>query len=214
MSFASIRFTAACAALSLACSATPSLAQTAQHCLGVQLANSGSACIGVAKCYVKAMKKGTAVDPACISKRATVLATKFATEEALANCLLEGGAGTVSGMIDSAVDSIGTSLTLGGGKCAATKMIALGKECKGFFRCNAKAAAASDSVDPACLAAHQGKATKGFTKAEAKFTCATTGDQGAREGDVSALVDGVFTTLLNGGTTTTTPVSSTSSTAP
>ncbi|HYC57395.1 MAG TPA: hypothetical protein VEL28_20860 [Candidatus Binatia bacterium] len=187
-------------------------AQTAQLCLAGQLRGASNACKAVAKCYSTAMKKGTAVSEACVSVQSTRLGVIYGEIEALGNCLTSDVSSEVVAAFGDQIEALGTALTLGGGKCAATKMAALGKECAGYLRCYAAGAAMSETVDPSCLAAHEGRLTKSFTKAEAKGGCAVTGDQATLEAMVGDIAAGTYTLLRGTGTTTTVPTSSSTST--
>lgn len=87
-------------------------------------------------------------------------------------------------------------------KCLSAKLKATGKKAAAKLACEAKAATKLNPVDLDCL----GKARTGFmtafTKAEtqAKGACATTGDAGALESTVDALVQSVVGALPDGGT--------------
>lgn len=194
---------------------TPSLspAQTAQVCLASQERAVGVQCKGVSKCYASAMKKGVALDPACLLRKAGALSFHLAEAEALSNCLVEGAAATVAAQVEADMDAIASALTLEGGRCAASKMTALGKECAGFFRCNAVADGSSSTVDPSCLAVHAARQATAFAKAESKGGCVTFGDGAGLEAQVSMLVEGAHNLLRGSGTTTTTTTTSTTSTS-
>lgn len=132
---------------------------------------------------------------------------------ALGTCLTEQMAPTVAAAIGDGLDPMANALTMAGGHCASKKMGHLGKECAGYFRCYAVGAAGSSSVDPACLAVHQGKLVKTFDKAERKGNCVVTGDRATLEAMVASLADEVFVILRGTGTTTTTTTTATSSTS-
>lgn len=193
----------------------PSLssAQTAQVCLASQERAVGTECKGVSKCYANALKKGVALDPSCLLRKAGALSFNLAEAEALSHCLVEGAAATVAAQVEADVSTIAAALTLEGGRCAASKMTALGKECAAFFRCNAVADGSSSTVDPSRLAVHAARLAAAFAKAERKGGCVTLGDGAALEGQVSLLVEGVHDLLRGSGTTTTTTTTSTTSTS-
>lgn len=191
-------------------------AQTApQTCLAQQLNASGRICKALARCYARAMQSGDALDPACLSTAARRLGTIMTEVEdlALGACLTERTAPSVAATIGSGLDPMATALTLSGGHCAGKKMGYLGKECAGYFRCYAVGAAGSSSVDPTCLAVHQGKLLKTFDKAERKGNCVVTGDRTTLQAMVASLVDEVFVILRGTGTTTTTTTTATTSTS-
>jgi len=184
-------------------------AQTAQLCLAGQLRGAGNVCKAVAKCYTVAMKKGGAVDPACVSTHGARLAPIYSELEALSTCLVEGAAGDVVDGFADDVASIASALGLDGGKCAGIKMAALGKECAGYLRCYAAAAASSQDVDPGCLAVHEEKLLKSWNKADAKG-CPAVGDRLTLQGIVGDIAASTFSLLRGTGTTTTTVGASTS----
>ncbi len=203
----SLPYLAAAIALALATvGAAPAFAQpvTAQQCLAAQLRISGSGCRGIAKCYSKAMKEGSAVSTSCIDLKQD--AVKFFIEpvEETAHCLVNGQGDSVCEQMEAGLDEIANDLTLAGGKCAAKKMKALGRACNGFFRCNAAADAASSSLDPECLAPHAARLVDSFAKFDAKGGCATMDDASALQGKVADLVDAVRVVFRGMGTTTTT----------
>lgn len=194
---------------------TPSFssAQTAQVCLASQQRAVGVQCKGVSKCYANAMKKGVALDPACLLRKAGALSFNLAEAEALSNCLVEGAASTVAAQVEADMNTIALALTLQGGRCAASKMTALGKECAAFLRCNAVADGSSSTVDPSRLAVHAARLAVAFTKAESKAGCVTLGDGAVLEGRVSLLVEDARNLLRGSGTTTTTTTTTSTSTS-
>jgi hypothetical protein len=199
------------AAALLAPSLSP--AQTAQVCLASQERAVGNHCKGVSKCYTNAMKKGAALDPACLTRKAGALSFHLAEAEALSNCLVEGAATTVAARVEADMNAVALALTLEGGRCAASKMTALGKECAAFFRCNAIADGSSSTVDPSRLAVHAARLAAAFAKAERKGGCVTSGDGAALEDRVALLVEGTHDLLRGTGTTTTTTTTTSTSTS-
>jgi len=105
---------------------------------------------------------------------------------------------TVAGFAASAALAKPTPAT----KCLSAKLKAVGKKAAANLACEAKAAQKLKAVDSACL----GKADTGFATAfskaetQAKGACATTGDAGALEATVNALVQSAIGALPNGGT--------------
>jgi hypothetical protein len=184
--------------------------QTAQSCLAAQTRAAGRVCSGVGRCYVKAMKKGTTLDQACVDQRELRLAFSFDEIELLGRCLVEGAATDVFTLIDDGQSSHASSIGLDAGKCGAKKMGAVAKLCSGLLRCYAKAAGQSQSgPDPACTDKHTAVLSKLFSKAARKGPCA--GDQAALQESVESLADSVFMTVRGSDTTTTTTSTSTSS---
>lgn len=187
-------------------------AQTPQACLAQQLRASGRICKAFARCHAVAMKSAESVDPACFDGAARRLGMLFAEIEelALGACLTEGADSAVATAAKARVDAIASALTPGGGRCAGKKMGYLGKECSGYLRCYAAGAAASSSVDPACLAKNQENLQKAFDKTERKGDCVVTGDRATLEAVVAALSEEVYVILRGTGSTTTTSSTSTS----
>ena len=187
---------------------------TAQECLASQQRFAGKSCRGIAKCYVKAMKQGTAVSAECISKTLVQLVNSAAETELLANCLVDNEAGNVGNQVEAAVDNMANQLMLTGGRCAGRKMGATGKVCNSFMRCSATADAASTTLDPACTSTHADRMIHVFNKIEdSPLTCVTTGDQPTLQAEAQSLADAVQMVFRGTGTTTTT-TSTTSSTIP
>lgn len=189
-------------------------AQTAQSCLADQLRAAARICKGYARCDAVAMQSGNAVDPQCFADRAQRLLSLFEEIEALAMgvCLIEGADADVATLVANGTDAMASALTLAGGHCASRKMGGLGRECSGYLRCYAKAAAHSSDVDPDCLFAYQQRLVRIFNKAEARGPCVTIGDRAAREAQVASLAADVFALLRTNGTTTTSSSSTTSTT--
>lgn len=190
--------------------ALPAVAQTtAQECLAAQQRAAGAACKGIARCYAKAMKEGTAVSATCIDIKQKRLIFFVEEVEAVANCLVKGEMRSVGDQLQLGLDEVGNDLTLTGGRCATIKMAGLGKACNGFFRCNAAADRESTTLDPACIAVHAARLADTFEKIEGKGSCATTGDVSTLQGKVANLVDTVHVTLRGTGTTTTSSTATT-----
>ena len=80
-------------------------------------------------------------------------------------------------------------------QCTALKYKVTGKEAYVKSRCFSKAAARGGMVDPDCLSAAELKFSNGFTNAEGKGDCFTTGDAGAIEAKVDAFVDDIAATV-------------------
>jgi len=186
-------------------------AQTAQACLDSQLRAAGTACRGVGKCYVKAMKKGVDVDPSCILSRSADLYGKFGSVESTSNCLVEPGSADVWTAIEDAMSDFESQLDAAGGKCAAKKMGGLGKGCKQLHTCYAEAAAASNSVvDLTCINKAKSKIASVFEKAEKNGVC--DGDVTTMTDDDADLAEANNIYLLGSGTTSTTTSTTNTST--
>ncbi len=191
----------------------PGSADTKQECLTSQLSYSGSICRGMARCYTRPMRRGTAVDSECIPGLRAKQGSQFFGAESEADCLTEPGADSVSDMQEPVLDNSANSLGLSGGKCAAKKMGALGRECKQLLRCYAAAVADNPSiVDTNCLDSAQSTLVSLFNRYEVVYTCDTNGDGSTLSSDFADLADDIYSYLRGSGTTTTTTSTTSTST--
>jgi hypothetical protein len=76
----------------------------AQKCTGSKLKATGKKAAAKLKCHEKAIKKGIAVDPACLAKAEEKFADAFAKAEAKGGCLTTGDTGSIEGLVDTFVD--------------------------------------------------------------------------------------------------------------
>ncbi len=184
----------------------PAAAQTLQTCLVSQLQYAGTACRGLARCYVKAQRRGLAVDPSCISERVAEVEARYANTEALGDCLVEPAGTDVANLLTAAVASWDSAVSSSPDKCGAKKVGALGRECKQILRCYDESVTAAASVDPTCIGNASSKQLKIFTRVEAKYplVCDTFGDASALDAQVQQASDDVYTYLRGTGSTTTT----------
>jgi len=191
-------------------------AQTLQSCLATQIQYAGTTCRGMAKCYVKPMRKEIGVDPGCTPERDLEVQSRINSVEALGDCLVEPAGSTVANMLTSSVDGLAASLNgTSSGRCGAGKMGALGRACKQMLRCYTDAVYDSVPVDPVCLDQATNNVISVFDRMETKFAgqCDTTGDAAARNADLTTLTDDLYDYLRGTGTTTTsTTVTSTTTT--
>lgn len=198
--------------VSVALPATSS-AQTAQICLSNQTRGAGTNGRGAMRCYVKSMKRGDTVDPACISKAESKLTSKYTNTESISNCLTEPAAASVWGTIQPFVTSSATALNTNGGRCSSKKMGALSRAFKQMMRCYAYVAENSmPAVDPDCLLDAQSKLTSTFARLEERYTCLTANDAATLGADADTVSSTIFDYLRGIGTTTTSTTTSTSST--
>jgi plastocyanin len=202
------------------CVASPAAAKPtpAAKCLAAKLNAAGKKASAKLACEAKAAVKLKPVDSACLGKAETGFATAFAKAETQAKgaCATTGDAGAVEATVDALVQSALAALpdggTKGGGKCASSKRKATGKAALANLLCRSKAATKGTGVDPACIEKAEAAFLKAFTKAEQKGGCATTGDQGALDGQVGDFVDQVAAQLS--GATSTTVTTTTVTTGP
>ena len=80
-------------------------------------------------------------------------------------------------------------------KCALAKLKAATKKANAELKCQKKALATGQSVDPACLAKAQAKFAQAFANAEAKGGCKAEGDAPQVQDTVELFVDDVVTAL-------------------
>lgn len=184
----------------------PASAQTLQTCLVSQLRYAGTACRGLGRCYMKALRKGFPVDSACLAERQAELESRYANTESLGDCLVEPAGTDVANMLVSAVAAWDSAVSTSPDRCGSKKMGALGRECKQLFRCYEKSVNDVVAVDPTCVDKASAKQLKIFTRVEEKmpFTCDTTGDAAALDADVQQAADDVYSYVRGTGTTTTT----------
>jgi hypothetical protein len=83
-------------------------------------------------------------------------------------------------------------------KCTSAKFKEAGKKAAGKTKCRSKAVGKGEAVDAACLTKAEGKFSAGWTKAEGKGDCATTGDVATIEAKVDAFLADLVTELTGG----------------
>ena len=80
-------------------------------------------------------------------------------------------------------------------KCAVAKLKAATKKANAELKCQKKALATGQSVDPACLAKAQARFAQAFANAEARGGCKNAGDAPAVQDTVELFVDDVVTAV-------------------
>lgn len=170
-------------------------AQTVNSCVGKKLTCVSAFAVAHDRCYAKAAKAGTALDPVCTQKaRAKFTGPKgcIAKSERKAGCLTTGDADalatTVEGFVDDLVAALDPGFPTGlKNKCTAGKHGCVGTKVKALLQCHVKAAK-KGVLDPTCTAKAMAKFDGGtkpakacFTKLEQKPGCVTTGDRDALE---------------------------------
>src|SRR5262249_7243500 len=169
-------------------------------CTAKELSLAGARSLGKAKCHSKAIAKGTALDPACLTKADATFSAGWAKAEAAGDCFTPtGDEAAIDAKVDAFLDDVVTDLVNAPGpsKCTSKKLTLTGKKAASRLKCYTKAAAKGVGVDPPCLQKVADKFTIGWTKAEGAGDCqAGTGDVGTIEGKVDALVDDVASELL------------------
>jgi hypothetical protein len=150
-----------------------------QKCAVKKLTAVAKELSGKLACNTKALKKGVGIDTACLTKAHEKFSSAFDAAEAK-GCATMPDAGTLEGIVDSAVGAFVAALPDGGtdeGRtCAASKLGASGKKASGELACQAKATNKGTTVDPLCLGKAKDKFETAFSKADSKGGCADPGD--------------------------------------
>src|SRR5215468_1084171 len=169
----------------------------AQKCTAAKLKAAAKKLSAKLACYAKAASKNAPVDDGCLGKAETAFRTAFSKAESKGGCIPNGDATPVE--VEDFIQSLVTALpdggTKAGGKCAAGKRKAAGKKAMAQLLCYARTATKNVPVDAACLGKASANLGKAFSKAEKKGGCATTGDAGAVEDAVDAIVGQVVAAL-------------------
>lgn len=175
-------------------------ATTAQRCAAGKIKATGVAAERLLGCHATAMKRGTAVDQACLDRQTAKLASSFARAESRGGCVTSGDAAALDACATSFVGDVAAAVVGGADddsrRCAAVKLKATGKTAGRTLTCHAKAASQGATVDPACVAKADAKFTQTFAGADAQYACAAEGDGGAvASTDVAPFVDAVVRAL-------------------
>jgi cysteine-rich repeat protein len=187
-------------------------ADPAGQCAAGKLKASGKKAAGKTKCYAKAVGKGTAVAPACLTKEETKFDGAIAKAESKAGCATPGNGPVLEQLVDEFIDDVVVALTPGDDgarKCAAAKLKATGKKADAKLKCEAKPLPKGGSVDAECLAKAEAKFSAAFSKAEAKGGCTVTNDAAAIEQRVDELVEAIVAAVTATTTTATTATTTT-----
>jgi len=167
----------------------------AATCISAKLKAAGKSAQKLLTCHAKAVKKGEAVDPACLSKASDALAPSLAKAESKGGCVTVGDSARLSALVDAIVSRTNTELvpTLGASTCSSLKLKAAAKRAAAGLKAHAKAVkVASAAKLGATLTTAADKFSSLFAKGETKADCLTTGDD-ARAGDtVDATLDAVY----------------------
>ena len=146
-------------------------------------------------CHSKASKKGLAVDAACLTKAGDGFSSSFAKAESKGGCLTTGDASVVERLVDGSTNiTVGSLAPLAvASVCTASKLKFSGKRASSMLKSHSKAMKKSDSTKlPGDVAKAATKFDTGFTKAESKADCQTTGDTATMAAAVDAGLDGVL----------------------
>jgi hypothetical protein len=184
----------------------------ARRCAATKLKAAGLTASGLLGCHASAVKRGAAVEVACLAKVQGKLTSAFSRAAAKGGCASSGDAGAIASALDAFVTGVTTALADGGTsdgrRCAAVKLQATGKKTSTKLGCQARAVTKVQAVDPGCLVKAEGKFVRAFAAADARYVCAAEGDAATIEGahvdplvaeivaGVPATTDGVV--VLNG----------------
>jgi hypothetical protein len=173
-----------------------------QKCAAAKRKLAGKKIAALTVCDAKAAAKGTTVDPGCVSKAKAAFMTGWSAIEGKGGCFTTGDEASIENKVDAHQTDLESTLKVTGttpSKCTAAKFKAAGKKGACKLGCSAKAALTglplSDPTVMASLTACSMKFSAGFTAAEKKGDCRTTGDAGTIEGEVDAFVTDVTSEL-------------------
>jgi hypothetical protein len=136
-------------------------ATSADKCAAAKLAAASRKATRQLACYAAALKRGTAVDPACLARADARFATAFARAEAKGECPIPGDAASVEGDVDACVVQLvsDTPPECAGAleDCSAIPCCpARGLACQGGVCCGASGAGCGVGFPPCCSGACSG----------------------------------------------------------
>jgi len=157
--------------------------QAADRCGGSKMKAAGRYAQALLTCHSTATRRGESVDPACLSKASSKIASAFQKAEDRGGCVTNDDEVATESSLGVDVDAVLAALAPDPNDdartCAASKMKASGKHLRGILTCYSKGAARSVGLDPGCIPKADEKLTKAFTKAETKPGCTTVNDVAA-----------------------------------
>ena len=106
-------------------------------CTSSQFKASGKKFSSKATCYSKAVQKGVAVDPNCLTKAETKFTSAFGKAITKGDCLTSIDASTVETTVNSGIDQLRSTVNAsaaGPSTCDAKKIKAAGKKAQGKLR--------------------------------------------------------------------------------
>ncbi|HYC00527.1 MAG TPA: PQQ-dependent sugar dehydrogenase [Candidatus Limnocylindrales bacterium] len=168
------------AALVVGHAANASADPAADRCGGSKTKAAARYAKDVFSCHAHALRSGETVDAGCTATAATRLGTAFRKAEALGGCATaddEGGAQAIVDAARAAVDALlAPEQTDQARLCAAAKVQAAGRHVHGGLRCYGKTAVRGLPPSEGCLANAYERLVAGFSAAETRGGCTTTGD--------------------------------------
>lgn len=181
------------------------VAMAKNKCAGSKIKSAAKKASCLLGLEAKEAKSGDPKDPAKVTACGSKLVTDFGKAEGKPPCLTTGDAGAIETKVDAFVSDVDTELSVGiPNSCQSSKIKAAAKKTKCLLGLRAKVIANDKPLDPLKVQKCVDKFTQGFSKAEAKPPCNTTGDTGTIEAKVDAFVDDVDSELNPVPTTTTT----------
>ena len=131
-------------------------------------------------CYASALRDGEAVDPECTAKASGKLVSMFDKAELAGGCVTSDDEGSAQTVVDDARTAVETLLAPDPAEealaCASTKLKTAGRHIQSRLACYGKSAARSQAPGEECLTMAYTRLVSGFSKAESRGGCTTTGD--------------------------------------
>ncbi|HYC57871.1 MAG TPA: PQQ-dependent sugar dehydrogenase [Candidatus Binatia bacterium] len=168
------------AALTAAPAATSQASPAADRCGGSKTKAAAKYAKAIFTCHTSALRGDEPVDPECLGRAADKLTTAFDKAELLGGCVTADDESTPETAVTDAHADIDTLLapepTDQARACAATKLQAAGRYLYGRLACYGKPAARGQGPTAGCLATAYERLVAGFSSAESRGGCTTTGD--------------------------------------
>jgi hypothetical protein len=179
----------ALALLTLAAGTGRAAPTAAQKCAAAKLKAAAAKVLGKAKCQRTALVTSAAVDGACLATVEQKFLAAHAKTEAAGGCTVTGDASAAEAVVDGCLVAFVGAIA-GDARCAAAKMMAVGKKTRAKAKCHRKAVRAGTAVDSGCLLAAEAKFAAAVAKADAFATCTDTATA------LEALVDACVASLV------------------
>jgi len=189
------------------------------RCAAIKAKGTGIGLAAGLACQASGTRSSRGPSSGCLAGAAKKLQRLFAKADAKGSCGGPGDAATIGESVAAFAAEVATSFFPGGSpddarRCAAKKMLRAGTYGRARLACWSRAFAGGGAVDSQCFSGAGSKLVTGFTAAEKKPGCATTGDVATVEDSVDGFVDGVASSVKSPSTTTTVVSESTTSTEP
>jgi hypothetical protein len=189
------------------------------RCAAIKAKGTGIGLAAGLACQAAGTRTGRGPSSKCLAGAAGKLRRLFAKADAKGSCGAPGDAATIADSVAAFTAEVAAGVFPGGSpddarRCAAKKMLRAGVYGRARLACWGRAFAAGGTVDSQCFGGAGSKLLTGFTAAEKKPGCVTTGGVTAVEDSVDGFVDGVASSVRSSSTTTTVVSASTTSTEP